>query len=94
MSRIHIPNGLREWNSVGEDYLPGLLGIEFTQTDDVEVRARMAVRKTLLAWNGFLHAGAVVALADSACGYGTVNSLPEARKRIRNPTGEREWRFV
>lgn len=77
MSRIHIPKGLREWNSAGEDYLPGLLGIEFTQIDDVEVRARMAVRKTLLAWNGFLHAGTVIALADSACGYGTVNSLPE-----------------
>jgi acyl-coenzyme A thioesterase PaaI-like protein len=54
MSRIKIPNGLCEWNSTGEDYLPGLLGIEFTQIDEVEVRARMAVRKSLLAWNGFI----------------------------------------
>jgi uncharacterized protein (TIGR00369 family) len=58
------------------DYLPGLLGMEFTRIDDDEVRARMEVRKSLLAWNGFLHAGSVVAFADSACGYGTVNSLP------------------
>ncbi len=77
MSRVKIPNGLREWNSVGEDYLPGLLGIEFTRIDEVEVRARMAVRRSLLAWNGFLHAGTVVTLADSACAYGTVNGLPE-----------------
>jgi uncharacterized protein (TIGR00369 family) len=76
MNRIRVPNGLSEWNDVGKEYLPGLLGIEFTSIDDDEIRARMAVRKALLAWNGFLHAGTVVTLADSACGYGTVNSLP------------------
>ncbi len=76
MSRIQIPNDIREWNDAGEEYLPGLLGIEFTLIDDDEIRARMAVRKALLAWNGFLHAGSVVTLADTACGYGTVNSLP------------------
>ena len=36
----------------------------------------MAVRKDLLAWNGFMHAGSIVSLADTACGYGTVHSLP------------------
>ena len=76
MSRIQIPKDIREWNHAGEEFLPGLLGIEFTLVDDDEIRARMAVRKALLAWNGFLHAGSVVTLADSACGYGTVNSLP------------------
>jgi uncharacterized protein (TIGR00369 family) len=34
-------------------------------------------RKALGAWNGYLHAGAVVTLADTCCGYGTVRSLPE-----------------
>lgn len=76
MSRIQIPNALSEWNDVGAEYLPGLLGIEFTLVNDEEIRARMAVRKALLAWNGFLHGGSVVTLADTACGYGTVNSLP------------------
>ena len=76
MSKVQVPKGLREWNDAGKEYLPGLLGIEFTLIDDDEVRARMAVRKSLLAWNGFLHAASVVALADTACGYGTVNSLP------------------
>ena len=32
--------------------------------------------KSLGAWNGFLHAGAVVSFADTCCGYGTVRSLP------------------
>jgi len=76
MSRIQFPNALSEWNDAGAEYLPGLLGIEFTLVSDDEIRARMAVRKALLAWNGFLHGGSVVTLADTACGYGTVNSLP------------------
>jgi uncharacterized protein (TIGR00369 family) len=76
MSRIQIPRTLQDWNEAGGEYLPGLLGIEFTLVDDDEVRGRMAVRKSLLAWNGYLHAGSVVSFADSACGYGTVNSLP------------------
>lgn len=76
MSRLKIPGDLSEWNRAGEDYLPGLLGIEFTDVGGEEVRARMAVRKELLAWNGFMHAGSIVSLADTACGYGTVHSLP------------------
>lgn len=77
MNRIRVPKDLADWNDAGEEYLPGLLGIELTLVGDGEVRARMAVRKSLLAWNGFMHAGSVVSLADTACGYGTVNSLPE-----------------
>ena len=76
MDRIQVPKTINEWNAAGDEYLPGLLGIEFTVVDDDEVRARMAVKKALLAWNGFLHGGSVVTLADTACGFGTVNSLP------------------
>jgi acyl-coenzyme A thioesterase PaaI-like protein len=71
MNNIKIPSDVREWNQAGEGFLPGLLGIEFTDVGDDEVRARMAVPKKLLAWNGFMHGGSVVALADTACGYGT-----------------------
>lgn len=76
MDRLKIPSDLPEWNRVGEEFLPGLLGMEFTCVSDDEIRARMEVRKSLLSWNGFLHGGTIVAFADSACGYGTVNSLP------------------
>ena len=37
----------------------------------------MTVAKHHMAPNGFLHAASVIALADSACGYGCVVSLPD-----------------
>jgi uncharacterized protein (TIGR00369 family) len=36
----------------------------------------MPVRAEFLAPNGYLHAGAVVTLADTAAGFGCVNALP------------------
>lgn len=74
---IAMPRTLEEWNSAGAGYLPGHLGMLFGKVDSDEVRARMEVRQALEAWNGFLHAGSIVSLADSCCGYGTVRSLPE-----------------
>ena len=41
------------------------------------MRARLELRDDHHAPNGFLHAGAVVTLADTACGYGCILSLPE-----------------
>jgi uncharacterized protein (TIGR00369 family) len=40
------------------------------------VEAALEVRPIHLAPNGFLHAAAVVALADTATGYGCARSLP------------------
>jgi 1,4-dihydroxy-2-naphthoyl-CoA hydrolase len=73
---IAIPHTLDQWNAAGAEYLPGHLGIEFVRVEPQEVVARLTVQKALMAWNGFLHAGAVVSLADTCCGYGTVRSLP------------------
>jgi uncharacterized protein (TIGR00369 family) len=66
-----------EWNARGAENLPGLVGIVFDKVEPAEVIARVAVRKALMAPNGYLHAGTVVTLADTCCGYGTVASLPE-----------------
>ena len=41
------------------------------------MRSRLAVRREVMAPNGFLHAASVVALADTSCGYGCVAHLPE-----------------
>lgn len=68
---------IAEANRFGADFLPGLLGIEFLETGPQRVRARLAVRKPLMAPNGFLHAGTLVTLADSCAGYGCVCALPE-----------------
>jgi 1,4-dihydroxy-2-naphthoyl-CoA hydrolase len=66
-----------EWTARGADNLPGLLGLVFEKVEPTEVIARVAVRQALMAPNGYLHAGTVVTLADTCCGYGTVASLPD-----------------
>ena len=76
-SRVDIPQSVAEWNARGAEYLPGHLGIEVLEVEPDRVRMRMPAEKRLSAWNGFLHAGAVVTLADSSCGYATVRNLPE-----------------
>ena len=69
-----------ELNRWGKDSLPGLVGFEIMAVEPGKLNARMAVRPNLLAPNGFLHAASVIALADSACGYGTMFDLPDGAK--------------
>ena len=71
---------LDEVNRRGDGMLPGLLGLEFTAVEDGVVRAQMAVERMHLAPNGYLHAASVVALADTACGYGCIAHLPEGAR--------------
>ncbi len=64
------------FNARGQGRFPGLLGIEVLEIAAGRALLRLPVRDELLAPNGYLHAGAVVTLADTACGYGCVASLP------------------
>jgi len=59
------------------DSLPGLLGFEWLRLEDAAVEGRFEVRQHHLSPTGFLHAASVVALADSACGFGCLRALPE-----------------
>jgi len=65
------------FNRIGAAHLPGHLGIVVTRVSADEVRADLAVTPTVMAPNGFLHAGSVVTLADTAAGYGCIVNLPE-----------------
>jgi uncharacterized protein (TIGR00369 family) len=65
---------LKELGSAG---LPGLLGIDVYDIADGVSRARLELAPAHQAPNGYLHAGTVVALADSACGYGCILNLPD-----------------
>jgi len=58
-------------------YLPDHLGLDWAEIKRGFVRGRFEIGKQHLAPNGYLHAAAVVALADTACGYGCVVSLPD-----------------
>ncbi len=66
-----------EWNARGQGMLPGHLGVLITAVGDRLVEADLAVRRELMAPNGFLHAGSLVTLADACAGYGCFNHLPE-----------------
>ena len=73
---IQIPQGVDDWNAAGKEYLPGLMGMTFSKVEPDEIIASLDVRTALKAWNGFLHAATVVAIADTACGYGALLNLP------------------
>ncbi len=68
---------LKDLNQRGTGMLPGHLGVVFTQGSKEEMRAQIAVRSQVMAPNGFLHAGTIVTLADTCCGYGCVANLPD-----------------
>ena len=65
------------FNGRSAGYLPGLLGLSILAMAPGLVESRLAVRKELLAPNGFLHAASVIGLADTSCGYGCVAHLPQ-----------------
>ncbi len=58
-------------------YLPEHLGIEFTEFEGAHLAGKMDVQKHLMAPNGFLHGGSVVAFADTLAGVACLNNLPE-----------------
>lgn len=67
---------VEELNQRGEGRLPGLLGLQVVEVADGRVTMRLPVTPQLLAPNGYLHAASVIALADTAAGYGTLAHLP------------------
>jgi uncharacterized protein (TIGR00369 family) len=65
-----------DFEELGRGLLPGLIGIEFDSIEAGVVQGRLPVERRHMAPNGFLHAASVIALADTACGYGCSVSLP------------------
>jgi len=53
------------------------MNIDMVSIDEGKVVMKMGVLPFHLAANGYLHAGAVVSLADSSCGFATMGHLPE-----------------
>jgi uncharacterized protein (TIGR00369 family) len=65
-------------NERGTGRLPGLVGFRVVAFDEGRIDAELDIRPDLLAPNGYLHAATVIALADTACGYGCISNLPES----------------
>jgi len=57
--------------------LPELFGFRVMALEQGLLVAEIDIRPELLAPNGYLHAATVVALADTACGYGCLAHLPK-----------------
>ncbi|SHM91983.1 uncharacterized domain 1-containing protein [Duganella sacchari] len=70
------------FNQFGKGTLPDYLGIIITSVKEGEIVAEFTVTGNHLAPNGFLHAGSVVTLADTACGYACFSHLPEGAQNF------------
>ena len=64
-------------NRRGTGFLPEYMGIVFTKLDGQELHAEIKIQPHHIAPNSYLHAGTIVTLADTACGYGCISNLPQ-----------------
>jgi uncharacterized protein (TIGR00369 family) len=53
------------------------LGAEISVLDHGQVEIRLEYRPTLTQQNGFIHAGVLTSILDSACGYAAMSVGPE-----------------
>jgi 1,4-dihydroxy-2-naphthoyl-CoA hydrolase len=63
-------------NERSRNHLPGWYGMAVDELVDGAIHMHMTIRPEMFAPNGYLHAASVIALADTACGYGCVAHLP------------------
>ena len=59
-----------------------MMGVTFDRIETGVITAHMDIRPDHLAPNGFLHAAAVIALADSSCGGATIAHMPKGAENF------------
>ena len=77
MSRSRTEIEAAELDRRGRKQFPGLVGLETVSIEENRVVMRLALRSEHQAPNGYLHGAVIVAIADTACGYGTLAHLPQ-----------------
>ena len=75
MPQLRTIAELQDW---GKGKLPDSLGFEVITAASGKLAAKLTIRDRHLAPNGYLHAASIIALADTAAGYGTMFDLPES----------------
>jgi uncharacterized protein (TIGR00369 family) len=65
--------------SLGRQTLLTTLGVEIAGLSAGRVMLDLPYRADLCQQNGYVHAGALTTLADSACGYAAASLMPEDR---------------
>lgn len=68
---------LEYFNDNVTNKLAGLLGLKTTKVGKGSMELELEVEEKHLAINGYLHAGTVVTLADTAAGNGCLANLPD-----------------
>src|SRR5688500_8276067 len=63
-------------NSFNRQRLMATIGASIAEVRPGHVALRMPFRADLTQQHGFLHAGTIAALADSACGYAALSLMP------------------
>ncbi len=73
--RVAVADMLRQASEVT---LPGHMGLELIEIGEGTARMRCEIQPFHLAPNGYVHAGTVITLADTAAGFGCVGNFPES----------------
>jgi uncharacterized protein (TIGR00369 family) len=63
-------------SSFAKQQFMATIGAEVAEVSAGSVTLKMKVRDSLLQQHGFVHAGALSSLADSACGYAALSLMP------------------
>jgi 1,4-dihydroxy-2-naphthoyl-CoA hydrolase len=71
---------VQQLNELGEGRFPAHVGMLFTSADREDLHSELLIKPHHIAPNGYLHAGAIVTLADTTAGYGCRMWLPEGAK--------------
>lgn len=66
--------------SFARQRLMATLGVEVVRVRPGEVVLSLPFAEALTQQAGFVHAGAITAMADSACGYAALTRMPEGRE--------------
>lgn len=64
-------------NKRAHGHFPAYMGIVTESVEQGVLRMSMQIRNEFIAPNTFLHAGTIVTLADTACGFACMAHLPE-----------------
>lgn len=68
---------VRVRDSFGKQQLMETLGATLTHVAPGEVDISLPYREALTQQHGYVHAGAVATIADSACGYAALSMMPD-----------------
>jgi 1,4-dihydroxy-2-naphthoyl-CoA hydrolase len=74
---MHWTRMMEKLKHRGDGRLPGLVGFRVIAVDQGRLDAELDIRPELLAPNGYLHAATIIALADTASGFGCLAHLPD-----------------